>query len=191
MITRNIASASPAFAMIVRPIESMSGYAIAIATAIAVDSYEVQPLDAEGQPGQLLVRVNPDRSGRDRWVLITVFEGLGENLPDADLVQFFCRLPVDAPDPGRRGDFTRLLLAVNNVSSVGQFCICEVDGLLYFRAIGMFPRAEETWNTLLYQHMVLAVFQMDEFGASIEAVANGELDARGAIAADPLLGSLA
>lgn len=161
------------------------------ATELPRFSYEVQPLDAEGQPGQLLVRVNPDRSGRDRWVLITVFEGLGENLPDADLVQFFCRLPVDAPDPARRGDFTRLLLAVNNVSSVGQFCIREVDGLLYFRAIGMFPRAEETWTTLLYQHLVFAVFQMDEFGASIEAVANGEIDARGAIAADPRLGSLA
>lgn len=154
-------------------------------------SYEVQPLEADGQPTQLLVRVSPDRAGRDRWVLITVFEGLGDNLPDADLVQFFCRLPIDAPDPTRRGDFTRLLLAVNNVSSVGQFCIREADGLLYFRAIGMFPRAMETWTTLLYQHLVFAVFQMDEFGASIEAVASGQMDARGAIAADPRLGSLA
>ncbi len=152
-------------------------------------SYEVQPLEAGGQPSQLLVRVNADRAGRDRWVLITVFEGLGENLPDADLVQFFCRLPVDAPDVSRRGDFTRLLLAVNNVSSVGQFCIREADGLLYFRAIGMFPRARETWTTLLYQHLVFAVFQMDEFGHAIEAVAVGQTDARGAIAADPRLGS--
>lgn len=153
-------------------------------------SYEVQRFEAEGQPAQLLVRVTPDRAGRDRWVLITVFEGLGENLPDADLVQFFCRLPVDAPAPSRRGDFTRLLLAVNNVSSVGQFCIREADGLLYFRAIGMFPRAEQTWSTLLRQHLAFAVFQMDEFGASIEAAAAGQTDARGAIAADPRLGTL-
>ena len=154
-------------------------------------AYETQRLEAEGQPSQLLVRVNPDRAGRDRWVLITVFEGLGENLPDADLVQFFCRLPVDAPDPSRRGDFTRLLLAVNNVSSVGQFCIREADGLLYFRAIGMFPRAQETWLMLLYQHLVFAVFQMDEFGATIEAAATGQVDAQGALAADPRLGGLA
>ncbi len=160
------------------------------ATELPRYSYEVQPLNAEGQPTQLLVRVNPDRAGRERWVLITVFEGLGDNLPDADLVQFFCRLPVDAPDASRRGDFTRLLLAVNNVSSVGQFCIREADGLLYFRAIGMFPRVRETWTTLLYQHLVFAVFQMDEFGASIEAVATGQMDARSAVAADPRLGSL-
>lgn len=153
-------------------------------------AYEVQRLDAEGQPMQILVRVNPDRAGRDRWVLITVFEGLDENLPDADLVQFFCRLPVDAPAPSRRGDFTRLLLAVNNVSSVGQFCLREADGLLYFRAIGVFPRAQETWTMLLCQHLVFAVFQMDEFGASIEAVATGQADARGAIALDPRLGTL-
>ena len=154
-------------------------------------AYELQRLEAEDQPTQLLVRVNPDRSGRDRWVLLTVFEGLGENLPDADLVQFFCRLPVDAPDPSRRGDFTRLLLAVNNVSSVGQFCIREADGLLYFRAIGMFPRVPETWLMLLYQHLTFAVFQMDEFGASIEAVATGQMDAHAAVAADPRLGSFA
>lgn len=152
-------------------------------------SYEVQAFDVGGQTTQLLVHVTPDRAGRDRWVLITVFEGLGDTLPDADLVQFFCRLPVDAPDASRRGDFTRLLLAVNNVSSVGQFCIQEADGLLYFRAIGMFPRAQETWTTLLYQHLFFAVFQMDEFGASIEAVATGQTDARGAIAADTRLGS--
>lgn len=152
--------------------------------------YEVQPLDVEGQPTQLLVRVNPDRLGRDRWVLITVFEGLGEHLPDADLVQFFCRLPVDAPSPERRGDFTRLLLAVNNVSSVGQFCLREADGLLYFRAIGMFPRLADVWTALIFRHLAFAVFQMDEFGASIEAVATGQTDTRGALAADPRLGTL-
>lgn len=153
-------------------------------------SYETQRVEAEGQPIQLLVRVAQDRAGRDRWVLITVFEGMGESLPEADLVQFFCRLPVDAPDPSRRGDFTRFLLAVNNVSSVGQFCIREADGLLYFRAIGMFPHVSEAWIMLLHQHLVFAVFQMDEFGASIEAVATGQTDARGAIAADPRLGTL-
>jgi hypothetical protein len=146
---------------------------------------------APGEPTQLLVKTVPDYAGRERWMLITVYEDLGVNLEDAWLVQFFHRFPVEAPAAESRGDLARLLVAANNKISVGQFCFREEDALLYYRAVAMLPEGVESWTTLLAEHLFFSVFQIDEFGAAIEAVAAGEQTLQAAFAADPRLGTLA
>jgi hypothetical protein len=152
--------------------------------------FEVQPIGAAGEPTQLLVKTVPDYAGRERWLLVTVYEDLGENLEDAWLVQVFHRFPVDAPGAEQRGDLARLLVAANNKITVGQFCFREEDALLYYRAVAIFPAAADAWTKLLSEHLYFSVFQIDEFGAAIEAVATGAQTLQGAVAADARLGPL-
>jgi len=152
--------------------------------------FEVQPIGGANEPTQLLVKTVPDYAGRERWMLVTVYEDLGENLEDAWLVQFFHRFPVDAPPPDRRGDLARLLTAANNKITIGQFCFREEDALLYYRAVAIFPAASDAWTKLLSEHIYFSVFQIDEFGAAIEAIATGTRTLTEALAADPRLGRL-
>ena len=58
----------------------------------------------------------------------------------------------------------RLLLAANNKITIGQFCLREEDGLLYYRAVVIFPAASDAWTKLLSEHLFISVFQIDEFG---------------------------
>ncbi|MGE3858013.1 MAG: YbjN domain-containing protein [Dehalococcoidia bacterium] len=152
--------------------------------------FEVQPIGGAGEPTQLLVKTVPDYAGRERWMLLTVYEDLGENLQDAWLVQFFHRFPVEAPAPEQRAELARLLIAANNKITIGQFCFREEDALLYYRAVVIFPSAPDAWTKLLSEHLFISVFQVDEFGAAIEAVATGAQTLQGAVAADPRLGPL-
>lgn len=152
--------------------------------------FEVQPIGGGAEPTQLLVKTVPDYAGRERWLLITVYDDLGENLEDAWLVQFFHRFPVEAPAAGQRGDLARLLVAANNKVTIGQFAFREEDGLLYYRAVVILPSNPDTWTKLLSEHLFISVFQIDEFGAVIEAVATGQQTAAAAAAADPRLGPL-
>ncbi len=153
--------------------------------------FETELLAAPGEPTQLLVKTVPDYAGRERWVLITVYEDLGVNLEDAWLVQFFHRFPVEAPAAESRADLARLLVAANNRLTIGQFCFREEDALLYYRAVAMFPDGAEGWTKLLGEHLFFSIFQIDEFGAAIEAVASGTQTLAEAFAADPRLGTLA
>ena len=152
--------------------------------------YEVQPIGGVNEPMQLLVKTEADFAGRERWLLLTAYDDLMDDTDETRIVQIFYRFPAEAPAPADRGDFARLLVAVNNVITIGQFCYREEDALLYFRALVMLPAAPDSWTTLLNDHLSLAAFQIDQFGLAIESSAIGAQTVQAAIAADPRLGTL-
>ncbi|MEX2445861.1 MAG: hypothetical protein WD734_00860 [Dehalococcoidia bacterium] len=154
--------------------------------------YVTQPVAGPaGQPAQLLVHTTADEPGEERWLLLTVFEEVEDDLEGAYLVQIFCALRTAAPARERRGELSRFIVAVNNKLSVGQFCFREEDAILYFRTVAMLPDAPETWTRLLDAHLTFAIFQVVVFGPSIEAVADGRQTAHEAAAANQFTGPLA
>lgn len=155
--------------------------------------YVVEPVRAStAQPAQLLIQLASPQEieGRERWALLTVFEDLGAQLVDAHLVQLFIGFNSPAGESARRADLARLLVAANNKIAVGQFAFREEDGLLYYRAVFMLPKASEEWAALIDEHLVFSTFQLDEFGPLIEDVANGVQTLAEAFASDERLGTL-
>ncbi|MEI7926536.1 MAG: hypothetical protein WCI61_10175 [Chloroflexota bacterium] len=156
--------------------------------------YTVEPVRAStDQPAQLLIQLASPQEieGRERWALLTVFEDLGATLVDAHLVQLFIGFNTPAGEPAKRADLARLLVAANNKIATGQFAFREEDGLLYYRAVLMLPKASEEWTSLIDEHLIFATYQLDEFGPAIEAVAGGTQTLAEAIEGDPRLGPLA
>ena len=135
---------------------------------------------------QLFVRLPDDDQGRERQLMLTVYEGLGDNLEDADLLQCFLALPIVVA-PEYRNDLSRLMTQINTRLPIGAFGFLDGTGIVFFRAMAMLPAQQETWTKLISEHVFMATFELDEFVPSVEAVATGEQTAREATAADPRL----
>ena len=164
------------------------------ATELPEIGYHVEAVRASAdQPAQLLIQLASPQEieGRERWALLTVFEDIGANLVDAHLVQLFIGLNAPAGGAAGRADLARLIVACNNKIAVGQFAFREEDGLLYYRAVFMLPKASAEWARLIDEHLIFATFQLDEFGPLIDAVALGTQTLAEAFVSDPRLGTLA
>lgn len=135
---------------------------------------------------QLFVRLPDDEQGRERQLMLTVYEGLGDNLEEAELLQCFLALPLIVA-PEFRNELARFLVQVNTRLPLGAFGFLDGTGIVFFRAMAMLPAQEEAWTKLISEHVFMATFELDEFVPGVEAVASGQQSARDAAAADPRL----
>lgn len=148
-----------------------------------------QVAGAPGLPGdQLLVRLSPAENGRERDVLLTLYEALQDDLDDAHLLQYFVQVPILVA-PEHRNDLARYLTLVNVRLPIGAYGFLY-NGMVFFRAMAMLPDDPGTWAKLVREYLFITVFALDNFGAEVEAVASGQLTAQQATDADARLDRL-
>ncbi len=137
-------------------------------------------------PGeQLLVRISADAQGNERQLVITLYDGLGDHLHDAYLLQYFTRFQFLVP-PERRDELARLLIAINARLPDGAFGFLS-DGMVFFRAIAFLTTEASTWPKVVSEYVYMTAFALNSFGAGIESVASGTQSAREVAAADSRL----
>ena len=137
-------------------------------------------------PGeQLLVRISDDEQGNERQLLITLYDGLGDHLHDAYLLQYFTRFQFLVP-PERRDDLARLLVNVNARLPDGAFGFLA-DGMVFFRAMAFLTTEVSTWPKVVSEYVYMTAFALNSFAEGIEAVASGARSAREVTVTDPRL----
>jgi hypothetical protein len=137
---------------------------------------------------QLLVTLAGDELGRQREVMLTLYEALEDDLDEVHLLQYFAQVPAIVA-PESRDDLARYLVLVNARLPIGAYGFLS-NGIVFFRAMAMLPDDSATWTTLVREYLFITVFAMDNFGAEVESVANGQQTARQAAEADARLESL-
>jgi hypothetical protein len=140
-------------------------------------------------PGdQLLVSIANDPAGRERLILLTVYEGLADDLDDAHLLQYFVRMPFEVA-PEHRDDLGRFINLVNVRLPLGAYGFL-FNGMVFFRAMAMCTDDVATWSKLVSEYLFIVVLALDAFAEGVEAVASGRLTARAASEADDRLDPL-
>lgn len=134
---------------------------------------EVQPAP-EPLTGEHVVAAMPSDSSDEPWIInFTPYPGLEEDVEGADVVQVMCILPFVA----RMTDFPeigRLLLNINNKTTIGAFGLREADGVLFYRNTLLLPHHSEGNVSIIENGMLLAGFLIEHFADAIEMVAVGE-----------------
>jgi len=140
-------------------------------------------------PGeQLLVSVSNDPQGRERLILLTLYEGLSDEIDDAHLLQYFVRMPFEVA-PEHRDDLARFLNLVNVRLPLGAYGFLY-NGMVFFRAMAMLTVDTSTWSKLVSEYLFITVFALDAFAEGVEAVATGRMTAQQASEADARLDPL-
>jgi hypothetical protein len=140
-------------------------------------------------PGeQLLVSVSNDPQGRERLILLTLYEGLSDEIDDAHLLQYFVRFPFEVA-PEHRDDLARFLNLVNVRLPLGAYGFLY-NGMVFFRAMAMLTVDTATWSKLISEYLFITVFALDAFAEGVEAVATGHMTAQQASEADARLDPL-
>lgn len=144
---------------------------------------------APALPGdQLLVSISNDEQGRERQILLTLYEGLSEDIEDAHLLQYFVRFPFEVA-PEHRDDLARFINLVNVRLPLGAYGFIY-NGMVFFRAMAMFTTDSATWAKLVSEYLFVTVFALDAFAEGVEAVATGRMTAQQASEADARLDPL-
>jgi hypothetical protein len=137
---------------------------------------------------QLLVKLAANELGREREVMLTLYEALEDDLDEVHLLQYFAQVPAILA-PEFRNDLARYLVLVNARLPIGTYGFLS-NGIVFFRAMAMLPDDSTTWTALVREYLFLTVFALDNFGTEVESVASGKQTARQAAEADARLESL-
>lgn len=144
---------------------------------------------APGLPGeQLLVALSADEAGRERQLLITLYEALKDDLDDVHLLQYFAQVPIMVA-PEHRDELARYLTLVNVRLPIGAYGFLY-NGMVFFRAMAMMPADDTSWSKLVSEYLFITVFALDSFGDGVISVASGEMTAQQATDADARLDPL-
>jgi hypothetical protein len=157
---------------------------------LAETGFRVQRVAGTPQlPGdQLLISIASDPQGRDRLILLTLYEGLADEIDDAHLLQYFVRMPFEVATE-QRDELARFLNLVNVRLPLGAYGFL-FNGMVFFRAMAMLTVDTSTWTKLVSEYLFITVFALDAFAEGVEAVATGRMTALEASEADPRLDPL-
>ena len=142
---------------------------------------ELLEASAELEMPTLVVGLETDEQGRDRWLSVNVVPLELADSVGLSVAQVYAPLPF-ALEEERRPEFGLFALTANQMLPLGSMGARD-DGEIYFRYMAAGPDTTSLDPGLLARVAVVFQFQMDVFGEAMEQVVTGESSAADAIAA--------